>query len=144
MQYLPYALCKAGAAAFKRSYFIVEPVVYRSIRATVESWVHDPDTVEVEKTEEDEDEDGNTDDLYGRIHQLSEKIKNELTFHGQSTGCDAQTRVEAEIAAVVDQSSPSKNVDVDERLQKAIEKMAKLDTKLLELVKVSLLQCPDC
>lgn len=137
-------MCKAGAAAFKRSYFIVEPVVYRSIRATVESWVHDPDTVEVEKTEEDEDEDGNTDDLYGRIHQLSEKIKNELTFHGQSTGCDAQTRVEAEIAAVVDQSSPSKNVDVDERLQKAIEKMAKLDTKLLELVKVSLLQCPDC
>eukprot|EP00731_Ephydatia_muelleri_P001237 Em0001g1237a len=89
--------------------------------------------VEVEKTEEDED--GNTDDLYERIHQLSEKIKNELTFHGQSTGCDAQTRVEAEIAAVVDQSSPSKNVDVDERLQKAIEKMAKLDTKLLELVK---------
>ena len=139
--------CKRADAAFKLSYLIVEPVVFRSIPATVESWVLDQaDTVKTEEKEEEEEEveDGNTDDLYSHIHQLSEKIKHELTFRGQAMGCDAPLWVEpegADTAAVANQTSPSKKrVDADERLQKAIEKMVTLDTRLLELVKVSYVQ----
>ena len=96
------------------------------------------------QAEEEEGEEGGvtTDNLYSRIHQLSEKIKNDLTLSGQGGDTPSwvgpeRVTADDEGAGACDKSSPSKKVDTEERLQKAIEKMVKLDARLLELVKVS-------
>ena len=82
-----------------------------------------------------------TDNLYSRIHQLSEKIKSDLTLGKPGVVGDImQSEGRGYPAAATDDRSPapSQRVEVeDEKLQKALAKMAKLDARLLELVKVS-------
>ena len=99
--------------------------------------------VEEEQDEECTGEEAATSDLYNCIHQLSEKIMNQLNFH-EHVVVGSQGRAEdADVPAVRDERAPCsdntsslKKMDGDEKLQKALEKMARLDAKLLELVKV--------
>ena len=122
--------------------YVPEPVTFQRIPLSVESWIPDPEAEKRGKDgDEEEEEVCATDDLYSRIHQLSEKIKSDLTLGKPGVVGDImQSEGRGYPAAAADDRSlaPSQRVEVeDEKLQKALAKMAKLDARLLELVKVS-------